>query len=339
MKKKKIWKQTYVWKIGLLGVFLLVSGFLYSCRNESEELVLSGNAGSAIEEFEADNSTGVANENLAAGNAETKVRELTVVLDEGSDDSFGGSGNVDEASGKGQKDASGFISSVSNGISKERESKTASDTNHGNPAETSLVDTEKTVPVGNEELADGVTAYIYGCVRVPGVYTLPQGSRLYELIAAAGGFTKKAKQDARNQAERLLDGESYRIISKASWKKQIRLEKKLNTTRQDKSVDFLPEQQEGVAGTNGQASQDSGGNAAVNHGTSESRESSKVNLNTAGQQELMTLSGIGQSKADAIIAYRQQQGAFSSIEDIMNISGIKQGVFDQIKDRITVEEN
>ena len=50
----------------------------------------------------------------------------------------------------------------------------------------------------------------------------------------------------------------------------------------------------------------------------------------------MTLPGIGESKAQSIINYRQEQGAFSSIEDIMNISGIKQGVFDKIKDQITV---
>ncbi len=59
-------------------------------------------------------------------------------------------------------------------------------------------------------------------------------------------------------------------------------------------------------------------------------------INTAGLEELMTLPGIGESKAQSIINYRQEQGAFSSIEDIMNISGIKQGVFDKIKDQITV---
>lgn len=62
----------------------------------------------------------------------------------------------------------------------------------------------------------------------------------------------------------------------------------------------------------------------------------KVNLNTASKEELMTLTGIGESKADAIISYRNTSGKFQKIEDIMNISGIKQGVFMQIKEKIAV---
>ena len=62
----------------------------------------------------------------------------------------------------------------------------------------------------------------------------------------------------------------------------------------------------------------------------------KVNINTAGLEELMTLKGIGESRARAIIEYREQQGAFETPEDIMNISGIKEGVFSKIKDQIAV---
>ena len=62
----------------------------------------------------------------------------------------------------------------------------------------------------------------------------------------------------------------------------------------------------------------------------------KVNINTAGLEELMTLKGVGESRARAIIEYREQQGAFETPEDIMNISGIKEGVFSKIKDQIAV---
>ncbi len=62
----------------------------------------------------------------------------------------------------------------------------------------------------------------------------------------------------------------------------------------------------------------------------------KVDLNQASKEELMTLSGVGEAKADAIIQYRQQQGGFDSIEEIMEIEGIKEGVFGKIKDQITV---
>lgn len=68
-----------------------------------------------------------------------------------------------------------------------------------------------------------------------------------------------------------------------------------------------------------------------------SKADGKVNLNTAGADELMTLSGVGEAKAEAIIRYREEKGSFQSIEEIMNIEGIKEGVFNKIKDKISVE--
>lgn len=61
-----------------------------------------------------------------------------------------------------------------------------------------------------------------------------------------------------------------------------------------------------------------------------------MNLNTAGMDELMTLSGIGESRAQAILTYREENGGFSSIEDIKNVSGIGEGIFERIKNMITV---
>ena len=68
----------------------------------------------------------------------------------------------------------------------------------------------------------------------------------------------------------------------------------------------------------------------------ETRPDGKVNINQASKEELMTLPGIGEVKADAIIQYRTEQGKFASIEEIKNISGIKDGVFEKMKDKITV---
>ena len=70
---------------------------------------------------------------------------------------------------------------------------------------------------------------------------------------------------------------------------------------------------------------------------SEDTGTGKVNINTADKELLTTLPGVGSSKADAILAYRQDQGGFSSIEEIMNVEGIKEGVFARIKDRISVD--
>ena len=65
-------------------------------------------------------------------------------------------------------------------------------------------------------------------------------------------------------------------------------------------------------------------------------EDGRINLNTASKEQLMTLSGIGESKAETIISYREKNGAFQTIEDLMNIPGIKNGVFEKIKDNIMV---
>ena len=64
--------------------------------------------------------------------------------------------------------------------------------------------------------------------------------------------------------------------------------------------------------------------------------SGKVNINTASKELLMTLPGIGEAKAESIIKYREENGGFKNIQDIMNISGIKEGAFQKIKDLITV---
>ena len=64
-------------------------------------------------------------------------------------------------------------------------------------------------------------------------------------------------------------------------------------------------------------------------------DASRIDLNTADVGQLSTLSGIGQSKAESIIAYREEHGGFTSIEEIMNVEGIKEGTFSKIKDKIS----
>lgn len=68
----------------------------------------------------------------------------------------------------------------------------------------------------------------------------------------------------------------------------------------------------------------------------ESEENGKVNINQATKEELMTLPGVGATRADSIIQYRKEKGAFQAIEDIMQISGIKEGLFEKIREFITV---
>ena len=133
---------------------------------------------------------------------------------------------------------------------------------------------------------------VSGAVKKPGIYELPMGSRVYEVIEMAGGLTEDADESSLNQAAKLTDEQKIVVLTHAEAEAQMQ-----------------------------QATEE---------------QSSLVDLNTATQEELMTLTGVGESKAKAIIVYRKEHGNFTKIEDIMNISGIKEGAFNKIKNDITV---
>ncbi|MCI8455086.1 MAG: hypothetical protein HFE84_10815 [Lachnospiraceae bacterium] len=169
--------------------------------------------------------------------------------------------------------------------------------------ETALLETikaaaETTAAMGTENAAEPKTecVYVYVCgeVAVPGVYELPAGSRVFEAIEQAGGFTKEAAAESLNLAAEVSDGMKLKVLSEAE-------------------LEILPELVQ-----------------------AEDRQANLVNLNTASEAELMTLPGIGESRAKDIIRYREQSGGFQKIEDIMKVSGIKDAGFQKIKDRITV---
>ena len=109
-----------------------------------------------------------------------------------------------------------------------------------------------------------------------------------------------AAQDAVNQARVVVDGEQIYIPTKEEMQTQAAA-------------------QPGASPAEGTKPQDG-----------------KVNLNTATKEELMTLSGVGESRADSIIAYREENGRFQNTEELMQIRGIKEGLYNKIKDNITV---
>lgn len=154
---------------------------------------------------------------------------------------------------------------------------------------------------GTKENADQtektVCIYICGAVVQAGVYELPKGSRVIQVIQAAGGLREDADLYLVNQARVVEDGEQIRIYTK----------------EEAENADLQMEDQ-----------------------TGKKTAEDKININRATKEELITLPGIGEAKAESILAYREEQGSFQTIEEIMNIAGIKEAVFSKIKDRITV---
>lgn len=143
---------------------------------------------------------------------------------------------------------------------------------------------------------------VNGAVKYPGVYQLPAGARVFEAVELAGGMTEDAAGEAVNQALTLTDGEMITIYTQSEW-----------TQMQSMSAaETSPGEQTAQA------------------------DDGKININTADLDTLCTIPGIGQTRAESILAYRKEQGSFGSIEEIMNVSGIKDGLFQKIKDKIKV---
>lgn len=166
------------------------------------------------------------------------------------------------------------------------------------PQEESAAAENAEEPDSGDAQKDGtIWVYVCGAVHAPGVYELPYGSRIYHVIQAAGGMLPEAETRAVNQAQELSDGEQITVPTVEE--------------AQDPAQPAV-----------------SGGSAASGDG--------KVNLNTAGIEELCTLTGIGETRAQAIVDYREQNGGFQSIEELMNIDGIKEKTFEKLKEEVTV---
>jgi competence protein ComEA len=138
---------------------------------------------------------------------------------------------------------------------------------------------------------------IKGEVAKPGVYELKQGSRVIDVIEMAGGILQEGESKALNLARPLRDGEAIYVPNQSEW------------------VNQAPQ--------------------IVYSNALHSREIS-ININTADANQLSTLSGIGPSKAEAILAYREENGPFKTIEELMKVAGIGPKTFEKFKDKVVV---
>lgn len=146
-----------------------------------------------------------------------------------------------------------------------------------------------------EQTKEDTLCYVYICgeVKLPGVYQVEEGARLYQVVEMAGGLLETAALNYLNLAESVTDGQKIVV-----------------PTIDEANALVIAE---------------------------EEKSNGLVNINTANEDTLTTLPGIGASKAKNIINYRESKGGFQTIEELMEIDGIKEGVFHKVKDLITVK--
>lgn len=158
---------------------------------------------------------------------------------------------------------------------------------------------------------ESVFVYICGAVKNPGVYSVSADTRLYTVVSMAGGFKTNAYEGNLNLAEQVCDGQKIYVLTNKQYRQQT---SELNRTSDNQEI----------------KSEES---YTVNNDTG---VSDKININTATAEQLTVLPGIGVAKAAMIVAYRDENGNFSAIEDIKNVSGIGEATFANIKLQITV---
>jgi len=183
----------------------------------------------------------------------------------------------------------------------------------------------------NEKTAEYIKVYVVGCVKSPGIVTIEKGQMLYDAVEKAGGLTEEADAESINMVYEL--NENVMVYIKPA--EEVENPEEINDSNKAAA--------EVNAGNGALIVRDSGSSAILlGAGKAKAAGDSRaqpflVNINTAGVDELDTLPGVGEATAKAIIDFREKNGPFLRIEDIMQVPRIKQGRFDSIKDFITVD--
>ena len=169
-------------------------------------------------------------------------------------------------------------------------------------AEEVLETTElKTEELNDEEIGGKLYVDIKGAVKLPGMYEVTSDMRVLNVIDLAGGLTTDADDKQINYAQKI----------------------------EDQMIIYIPKEGEEAPELIQQTS--GGGN-----GQGDSDNENKINLNLATKEELMTLNGVGEKKAEKIIDYREENGSFQKIEDLKNVNGFGEKSFESLKQYITI---
>ena len=176
---------------------------------------------------------------------------------------------------------------------------------------TKVEDSNTKVKGSNTKVEDSnIKVDIKGAVKDPGVYEIKKGSRVTDLIKLAGGGTSAADLDATNLSAKLNDEDCIVICKKGEANKT---QTPLNTTLKSNS------------------------NESTISSSSGAEKGAIININTASKEELKTLTGIGDAKADVIIEYRQQNEGFKSVEELTKVGGIGEKTLSKFIDKIDIK--
>ncbi|UUM58439.1 helix-hairpin-helix domain-containing protein [Streptococcus suis] len=151
------------------------------------------------------------------------------------------------------------------------------------------------------EVSSQLVVDVKGAVKNPGLYTLEHGSRVNDALLAAGGFSQEADQKSVNLAQKLSDEAVVYVASKGE---------NISVVASSNPSSAMSQNQDDKQGL--------------------------VNLNTATEAELQTISGVGAKRAADIIAYREANGGFKSVDDLNNVSGIGDKTLENIRPYVTV---
>lgn len=166
--------------------------------------------------------------------------------------------------------------------------------------ETSLTTTAEVATDATKERAETmIYVDIKGAVKVPGIYQLKNQQRIWDALALAGGVSEEADTAQVNYAQKV----------------------------KDQMIIYVPKKGESVAQSL-ETLQESA--------PAQQNQEEKINLNTATEAELQTISGIGAKKAQEIIRFRDEQGPFKTVEELKNVPGIGEKTVERLKDMLTV---
>ena len=227
-------------------------------------------------------------------------------------------------------------------LQKSQEQTAAEKSNGNNSTEGSQSEKNKSSEdeVSQGDKSDDCYIQITGAVNKPGVYQCAKGTRLFQLVDMAGGFRVDSYTDNLNLASEVYDGDKILIYTLDDANYILFTGGELNSFGSSGSASGGSGS--GASGNGSSSSSGSSGSNCNSGSDSSTGKSSsvgnggQVNINTASLEELTSLTGIGETRARAIIEYRQQAGGFSSKEELKNVSGIGETTYGKLSDQICV---